>query len=82
MFMAKTKKTSKKELLSDYRLLGKMSDDLSRHQKNVKAITKNVARHFKSNLRLGLIESLAEISEHMQKAQKELDKAKKELGRI
>ena len=82
MFMAKTKKTSKKELLSDYRLLGKMSDDLSIHQKNVKAITKNVARHFNSNLRLGLIESLAEISEHMQKAQKELDKAKKELGRI
>lgn len=82
MFVAKTKRTARRELLTDYVLLDRMSRSLSDHQKNVRTITKNVARRFRSNLRLGLIESLGEISEHMSKARRELDKAKKELGKI
>lgn len=72
----------KSELLADYSMLDKMSKDLAVHQKNVKAIGKRIASRTKSDLKFGLEENLDIVLEHMNKAQKELDRARKELKLI
>jgi hypothetical protein len=79
--MAKNNKANR-ELMKDYNMLNRMSDNLLEHQKNVRLIAKSITKKVKSNLRYGLIENLDEVLEHMDRAQKELTKARKELGMI
>ena len=80
--MAKAKKQEKEELLSDYLMLEKMSKDLALHQKNIRVVGKSIVRKVKSDLRYGFLDNLDIVEEHMKKAQKELDKARKELKQI
>ena len=80
--MAKSEIPKRTELLSDYRMLEKMSGSLKEHQKNVLAINKALAKKLKGDFKYGLIENLQTVADHMKKAQKELDNARKELKRI
>ncbi len=80
--MAKSKLPKKTELMGDYRMLEKMSGSLKEHQKNVLAINKELAKKLKGDFKYGLIENLQTVADHMRNAQKELDRARKELKRI
>jgi hypothetical protein len=80
--MAKPKRPKKTELMSDYGMLEAMSGSLGEHRKNVLKINKELARKLKGDFKYGLIENLQEVAGHMKNAQKELDKARKELKRI
>ncbi len=80
--MSKSRKPKKNELLDDYRMLEKMSKDLVEHQKKIKMINRNIAKKLKSNMRFGLVDNLEITLDHMDRAQKEIDKAKKELKMI
>jgi hypothetical protein len=80
--MAKSRKGAS-ELLNDYYMLDKMSRELQKHSKNVKTIGKRVVRQvWKTDLKEGLVENLEIVSNHMKRAQKELDSAKKKLKMI
>lgn len=80
--MAKTKRLSKNELLSDYHMLETMSKDLTLYQKNIRIVGRSITRKVKSDLRYGFLENLDIVEGHMRKAQKELDRARKELKLI
>lgn len=80
--MPKGKKPSKSELMDDYRLLEKMSKELSSHQKKMLVIRNAIAKKVNADLKYGLIENLDVVMERMGKAQKELESARKELKRI
>lgn len=80
--MAKSKKGGN-ELLNDYYMLDKMSKELQEHSRNVRAIGKRVVRRvYKTDLKEGLVENLEIVSNHMKKAQEELDSAKRKLKMI
>ncbi len=70
------------ELLKDYRMLSKMASDLAKHQKNIKTIGRRIARKSKTDITYGLEDSLEMVITHMQKAQKELERAVKEIKSI
>ncbi len=73
----------KNELQGDYKMLEKMSKELKTHQQNVRAIGKRVVKTgVRLDLKEGLVENLDIVSNHMRKAQQELDKAKKRLKLI
>lgn len=73
---------SKNELMKDYRMLGKMSSLLDEHQKDIKVISKTIARRMKSNMRYELVDNLELTLAHMEKAKKEIRKAQNELRLI
>lgn len=80
--MAKTRKGSG-ELLNDYYMLDKMSKELKKHSNNVHAIGKRVVRKvWRTDLKEGLVENLEIVSNHMRRAQKELESAKKKLKMV
>ena len=77
------RRTGAGELARDYVLLGKMSKELDKRRKNIRAIGKRVVRGFaNTDLDEGIVENLEIVSGHMQKAQKEIDKAMKKLKMI
>lgn len=80
--MAKSKEPKRNELMSDYRMLEKMSSDLREHQKNILKINKKLARKVKGDLKYGFIENLQIVAEHIKNAERELENAKKELKMI
>ena len=72
-----------KELAKDYILLGRMSKELQKHRKSIKAVGKRVIRRFSNaDLDGGIVENLEIVSDHMQKAQQEIDRAMKKLEMI
>ncbi len=80
--MAKRKRIRRNELLSDYRMLDKMSKELRVHQKSIRQINRRIARSVDADFRSGLVENLDIVVSHMRKAAGELDRAKKELKGI
>lgn len=80
--MRKSKKPNKNELLNDYKLLDKMSKEITLHQKNIKVIRDAIAKKVNSDVKFGLIENLDVVMGHMKKAMKEMDDARKELKEI
>ncbi|MGI0141635.1 MAG: hypothetical protein ACREBF_03230 [Candidatus Micrarchaeales archaeon] len=80
--MGKSKTPKKNELISDYKMFDKMAKDLIKHQKSVTAIARSIGKKTSTDFGSGLIENLDVVITHMQKAQKELDKARKELKQI
>ncbi len=80
--MRARRRIKRNELLSDYRMLEKMSESLRQHQKNIRLINKRIAKRVDADFKGGLVENLDIVTEHMQKAERELEKAKKELKGI
>lgn len=80
--MTKGKKQQGGEILRDYRMLEKMSKDLALHQKNIRLIGKRVARRMKTYEKYGLIENLTSVAISMDKAKRQIDKARRELKLI
>jgi hypothetical protein len=75
--------TKKNELEGDYKMLDAMSKMLKEHQQHIRAIGKRVVNTgVRLDLKEGLVENLDIVSNHMRKAQAELDKAKKRLKLI
>jgi predicted Ser/Thr protein kinase len=72
-------KGKKLELLDDYRMLEEMSEKLRFHQKKMKVVGKTVARSLKNDAVYGITEKIESAISHMEKAAKELDRAKKEI---
>jgi hypothetical protein len=76
-------KAKGRELSNDYLMLGRMSRELAEHRKRINAIEKRVARNkIRLDLKEGVLENLEIVSSQMEKAQKELDKARKRLKLI
>lgn len=75
-------KANNKEMLNDYKMLQKMSKELTRHQSNLKLIRKAIAKGMKTDLKYGLIENIDTVLKHMGKASKEMEDARKELKMI
>ncbi len=75
----KGRETGKNEIIGDYLLLEVMSKDLSKHNKSLKQVGKRIAAGMDSYNKYGLIDVLSMVSMHIERAQKELEKAKREL---
>lgn len=72
-----------KGITGDYKMLDGMSKELVKHGQKLKALGKKIAGNKVSiDIKEGLVENLEIVSNHMGKAQKELDKAKKRLKMI
>lgn len=80
--MAAKRRIRKNELVADYNMLGKMSKELLSHQRNIRAINKRIAKRVDADFKGGLVENLDIVMSHMQKAGKELEKARKSLKGI
>jgi hypothetical protein len=80
--MSKNGKTGSRELLDDFRMLDRMAADLKEHQKRVLEIGKRISKAAKSDVNYGLLEDLDIIATHMNKAHKEIVRAKKKLRNV
>jgi len=81
--MATQKRSKKDNLIVDYNMLISMSKMLKEHQKKVALLGKKIAkRKITTDLEDGLIENLDIVREHMQNAQKEIDRASRRLKMI
>ena len=69
-------------VLKDYETLEKMFKDLGEHQKNIKQMNLRISKGMDSYNKYGLIDVLSMVSMHMERARKELEKARKELKLI
>lgn len=77
--MKKRIRIRKNELLKDYAMLDRMSKDLLKGRNSIKKINRKIVTKMSSNLKIGILENLETVSGHMDRAQKELEKAKKLL---
>ncbi len=80
--MAKSKKNGKDEVLKDYLMLEAMSRDIREHRENLKRISGRISKGMDSYNKYGLVDVLSMVSMHMERARKEIDKAKKGLKHI
>ncbi len=79
MNMAKSR-IGRNEIFKDYIMLEKIAKELAKHQKNLRAIGKRaVIGARKTDLNEGIVENLDIVSNHMKKAQEEVEKARKKL---
>ncbi|MDE1823078.1 MAG: hypothetical protein KGI00_00150 [Candidatus Micrarchaeota archaeon] len=76
------KKSDKARLLKDYRMLDRMTKELLKSRNDIIRINRSVAKRVKSDLKAGIIDGLDVVLGQMDKARKELDKAKKGLKEI
>ncbi len=80
--MAAKKRAGRNELVNDYKMLDKMAKELVVHQKMIKQINRRIAKSVSADFRGGLVGNLDIVMSHMQKAAREIERAKKELKRI
>ncbi len=81
--MAKKTAISPRRLLKDYKAMLRMSKDLSLMRDNVRKLEKMIARiSRRTDLGEGAIDELEDISMHLSRAKKELDKASGRLKMI
>jgi hypothetical protein len=76
--MAK-RKENREDILQDYFLLESMTRELHRHKQNLKRICSRIERGMDSYNKYGLIDVLSMVSMHIERADRELEKARKEL---
>ena len=76
------KRRISRELILDYHMLEKMSNDLGTHSRAIKGIAKRIAKGVNLDIGIGLLENLDAVAMHIERAQKEVAKAKRELKRI
>ncbi len=77
------KRKNADELLSDYYLLEKMSNELTAYRKKIAVAGKRIAmKSIRTDLEDGIIENLEVVSKHLSNANNEVDKAVKKLRMI
>ncbi len=69
-------------LVKDYYILDKMSKSLSVHRKAIKVIARKIAKKVNPDFGIGLVENLDAVATHLERAEKEMAKAKHGLKRI
>ena len=68
-------------LTREYDVLSEMSRLLATQQRDVRRVAKHIAG-MSTNLKYGLVENLDTVSDHIGRARKELDRAKRALKMV